>query len=190
MAQTTSPKWGPIKKKLGEFNHAELLDLIKDLYDYSADNKAFLTARFAEGGETAALEEYRQRIITQFFPKRRAMFPKPDLREARRAIREYRKATSDLAGTLDLMLTYVEAGTRFTNEYGDLWEAFYVSMETMLEEFSKLIQTPAAAGLYGEFRDRLLKLEAESRDTGWGYHDSISFEVNALEKALAPPPRS
>jgi hypothetical protein len=189
MPQKTAPKWAPIKKRLGEFSDVGLLALIKDLYDYSADNKAFLAARFAKGGEAAALEEYRQRIITQFFPKRRAMFPKPDLQEARRAIREYRKATSDITGTLDLMLTYVEAGTRFTNEYGDLWEAFYISMETMLEEFSKLIQTPAAAGLYGEFRDRLLKLEAESRDIGWGYHDSIAFEVNALEKALAPSAR-
>ena len=189
MPQQTAPRWGPIKKKLGEFNHAGLLALIKDLYDYSADNKAFLAARFAEESDNAALEEYRQRIITQFFPNPRAMFPKPDLKEARRAIREYRKATSDITGTLDLMLTYVEAGTRFTNEYGDLWEAFYVSMESVLEEFSKLIQTPAAAGLYGEFRDRLLKLEAETRDIGWGYHDSISYEVKALEKALAPPPR-
>jgi hypothetical protein len=87
------------------------------------------------------------------------------------------------------MLTYVEAGTRFTNEYGDLWEAFYDSMESMLQEFVKLVQTPAAAGLYGEFRDRLLKLEAETCGIGWGYHDSISYEVEALEKALAPPPR-
>jgi hypothetical protein len=59
MPQQTAPKWGLIKKKLGEFSHADLLALIKDLYDYSADNKAFLAARFSEGNDNAALEEYR-----------------------------------------------------------------------------------------------------------------------------------
>ena len=29
------------------------------------------------------------------------------------------KATFDLAGTVDLMLTYVESGTDFTNQFGD-----------------------------------------------------------------------
>jgi len=30
----------------------------------------------------------------------------------------YRKATGNLAGTLDLMLTYVENGTEFTRQFG------------------------------------------------------------------------
>src|SRR5689334_11242652 len=92
--------------------------------EQSADNKLFLATRLSPeviGAE--ALEPYRKRIIVQFFPPRG--FGKLNLREARQAIRDYRKATSDLAGTLELMMTYVENGTAFTREYGDISEGFY-----------------------------------------------------------------
>ena len=184
MTKPTTPKWGPIKKQLSEFSQAGLLALIKDLYDYSPENRAFLAARFAAGGnETAALEEYRERIIKQFFPTR-GSYRDPKLREARQAIREYRKATADVAGTIDLMLTYVEAGTRFTNEYGDLWEAFYTSLESVLDDVVGLLNGPEGAGLYPQFRERLLTLKTKTQDSGWGYHDYVAAEVDELEERL------
>jgi hypothetical protein len=77
-----------------------------------------LSARFlAEGVPDSILTKYHKRIVEQFLPKRGE--GKLDLRSARRTIRDYRKATSDLAGTVDLMLTYVESGTEFTNRFGD-----------------------------------------------------------------------
>ena len=96
----------------------DLIALLKDLFDHSIESRAFLSARFlADGVPDAILDKYRKRIVEQFFPKRGD--GKLDLRSARRAIRDYRKATSDLAGTVDLMLTYVESGTEFTNQFGD-----------------------------------------------------------------------
>ena len=46
--------------------------------------------------------------MEQFLPKRGE--GKLDLRAARRTIRDYCKATFDLAGMVDLMLTYVKSG--------------------------------------------------------------------------------
>ncbi len=37
------------------------------------------------------------------------------------------------------MLTHVENGSRFTNEYGDIEESFYNSMEAVLNEAAKLV---------------------------------------------------
>lgn len=69
-----------------------------------ADNRDFLEARCqAEDGGGAALEKYRRKIIEQFFP--RYGIGKLKLGEARKAIRDYRKATGNLAGTLELMLS-------------------------------------------------------------------------------------
>jgi hypothetical protein len=39
-----------------------------------------------------------------------------------------------LARTIDLMLTYVENGTQFTREFGDINEAYYNSLESVLHE--------------------------------------------------------
>jgi hypothetical protein len=41
-----------------------------------------------------------------------------------RAIRDYRKATGNLHGTVELLMTYVENGAEFTSDYGDMDEGF------------------------------------------------------------------
>jgi hypothetical protein len=118
MRGPTSVKWLQIKPVLASLDKPELIALLKDLFDHSLESRAFLSARFlAEGVPNAILDRYRKRIVEQFFPKRGD--GKLDLRSARRAICDYRKATSDLAGTVDLMLIYVESGTEFTNQFGD-----------------------------------------------------------------------
>ena len=78
---------------------------------------------------------YRQEILSCFFGKRGISDDLPRLRDARRLIREYQKATSDISGTLDLMLHYVETGTEFTNTYGDINEPFYNSLVSVLQDF-------------------------------------------------------
>ena len=93
------------------------LGIPKELHDASPTNRDFLAARFltdkVSSGTRSPVEAFRHRI--------RAVFNiddnKLDLAGGRKTIREYLKATGDLAGTVDLMLTYVEAGTEFTNEF-------------------------------------------------------------------------
>ena len=122
----------------------ELVALLKALFDHSIESRAFLSARFlADGVPDAILNKYRKRIVDQFFPGRGD--GKPDLRSARRTIRDYRKATSDLVGTVDLMLTYVESGTEFTNQFGDISESFYNSLESVLDEVAVPSAWPACS---------------------------------------------
>lgn len=180
MVEKDSSKWSPVKKKLASMSKTELVDLVKDLFDYSAENRSFLTARF--GSAEAALETYRKRVVDPFYPKRG--FGKLNFVDARRAIREYRKASEDLTGTLDLMLTYVESGTRFTNEFGDIDERFYDSLESVLNEAIKLFKTPKGKETYPLFRKRLLKLAEEAEDIGWGYGDCVMEGVEELDEHL------
>jgi len=48
-----------------------------------------------------------------------------DLARGRKAISDYKKATNDPIGTLDLMVYYVECGTQFAVEYGYGDEEFF-----------------------------------------------------------------
>ena len=174
-------KWAEIEEELNELGKPALLRLLKELYDASAGNQAFFAARFLQQGVTAEMREpYRQRIIHQFFPKRG--FGKLDLRLARQAISDYRRATSDMVGTVDLMLTYVEQGTRFTNEYGDIEESFYNSLESVLGEAAKLAQSHPE--LYSQFQNRFEGLVRATRGIGWGYHDGVSEIVEELEMSI------
>lgn len=113
--------------------------LVKDLYDASPGTRDFLHARVRdEAGDGTAVERYRRVIVEQFFPSRG--FGKLKLAEVCKAIRDYRKATGNLAGTIDLMLTYVENGTQFTREFGDINEAYYNSLESVLHEMTQLLR--------------------------------------------------
>ncbi len=119
--------------------------------------------------------------MEQFFPARG--FGKLKLGEARKAIRDYCKATGDLPGTAELLMTYAENGARFTHEYGDIDERFYDSMESALDELAALLRGEAR-GLYPQFRSRLAKVERITDGIGWGFHDFVGDVVGQLEEEL------
>jgi hypothetical protein len=156
--------------------------LIKDLHDASPENRDFLRARFdAENAGGDALEKYRRKIVEQFFPKRG--FGKLKLAEARKAIRDYRKATGSVVGTIDLLLTYVENGTEFTQQFGDINEAYYHSLESAAAEMSRLLVVEGKA-TYARFCERISRVESLANHIGWGYGDYIRDWAETLDNEL------
>ena len=121
---------------------------------------------------------YRKRSVHEFYPPRGMGNPK--LHVARRAVADYRKAIGNMVGALDLMLTYVETGTRFTNDYGDLWQSFYSSMESMLDSIADLLfKRPE---LYNEVdvAQRLWRLQRNAAGIGWGYGDYVNQQIDKI----------
>lgn len=174
-------KWSNVERQVALLEKPQLIQLVKELFEASADNQAFFALRFlGQDAREEILEPYRKRIVNQFFPKRG--FGKLGLREARQAIRDYRRATSDEVGILELMLVYVENGTRFTNEYGDIEESFYSSMESVLSDAAKLVSSHF--DLYSQFRDRFIDLRHAAYDIGWGYGDAVHEIVDELESRM------
>ncbi len=162
--------WSAVRQRISTWDQALLVTLVKDLYDASASNKDFINARcHVEGSNGNILESYRHKIVKQFFPKRGE--PKLKLAEARKAIHDYRKATGNIAGTAELMMTYVENGAQFTAEYGDIDERFYNSIESVLSELAALLRSDR--DLYLSFQVRLAVVKHLTRDIGWGFHDFI-----------------
>jgi hypothetical protein len=174
--------WSAVRQQLATWDKPALLALVKDLYEAAAENRDFIHARSKAGewgGE--ALEKYRGKIVEQFFPARG--FGKLKLGEARKAIRDYRKATGNLPGTAELLMTYVENGARFTHEFGDIDERFYSSLESVLEELAALLRGEAR-GMYPQFSDRLARVEQMTDGIGWGFHDFVGDVVGQLEEEL------
>ena len=99
MSEKKSTGWQNIRRQLDDWSKPALVALVKDLHDASPDNRDFLLARFqAEENASVALEKYRHKIVEQFFPARGD--GKLKLAEARKAIRDYRRATGNLTGRL------------------------------------------------------------------------------------------
>ena len=184
--KTTTKKsggWSAIRPPLATWEKPALLALIKELYDAAAGNRDLLHASLLAGtNDDELLEKYRRKIVEQFFPARGV--GKLRLGEARKAIRDYRKATGNIAGTAELLMAYVENGARFTREYGDIDERFYNSIESALAELATLLRGEAR-GLYAQFAQRLATVEQMSDGIGWGFHDSIAAVVGSLEDELS-----
>ena len=179
--------WREIKTELEKLPEEKLIKLLQGLHSLSPQNKAWLQAQlFPMGQDTEYLEKCRTRIIKAVYDPKRTFPDMPRFRDAKKVITEYKKATKDLRGTLDLMLTYVERGHAFTNDFGDIDEHFYNTLLNMFERFvTELKMSPARRELYALFRDRLMKMRATS-EIGWGYGDEIQGNVDELEHALKP----
>jgi hypothetical protein len=86
------------------------------------------------------------------------------------AIKKSAGTNSELA---DLMIFYVECGSQFTLDYGDMDEDFYCALEDIFEEILNLIKEDAGHNLLDIYKDRLLKIAQVTDGMGWGYGDQI-----------------
>ena len=182
-ASAKTPRWSAIRKSLKDWSNPAPLALVKDLYDASAENRHFLRARFeADSIGGPALETYRRKVVEQFFPKRGFGDPRPG--KARKVLRDDRKATGSIPGTIDLLLSCVENGAEFTAQFGDIEGPFCRCLESAAEEMK--------GPLPGEenapdriFRKRIVRLERYANKIGWGYGDYPRDFVVTLEDAFS-----
>jgi hypothetical protein len=128
------------------------------------------------------LAQYQERIKEDFFSNNEWGMPQtPNMLVASRPVEDYRQLTGDVFGTLDLMLTFVEMGTRFTNEYGDMDEPFYEGLELMLDDFRDLLLANPALYEEGDIAWRLTKLARAAGNLGWGYGDYVTDEIKKIQ---------
>lgn len=167
-----SSTWTQLKQALSDYEKPELLRLIQELYNLNADNKLFLTSRLIETDLDALAEPYRKAIQAEFNP--RGGFPRLNLRAARKAISDFKKACHDPAAIADLMIFYVEQGVICTNNYGDISEGFYASLESVYAEAIKLLMRTGGPEVIESFRPRLHRIVRNTSSIGWGFHDELS----------------
>lgn len=126
-----SSRWGNVKAQIEGCDRAGLVGIIRDLYEASATNRRFLHARFVSA--TSARDEYRRIVRDAVFPGPLSQRP-IRLRDATAAINEYKRSTGDLAGAVDLMLEFVEAGTEQAADLGYGNEAYFAALERKVNE--------------------------------------------------------
>ena len=167
--KTKKPSWSDIKKAIAGYDRLALVGLISDLYASSAQNKTFLHARFSTG--TDALKPFLKIIEDALYPD--VYKNKPiKIAMAKKAIRDYTKAAGEPEGILELMLFFVETGTEFTLNFGDIDEGFYLALERMYDKALHLVLTMDKETIE-EYYDRFEDLVTSTGNIGWGYHDAL-----------------
>ena len=89
------------------------------------------------------------------------------------AITDYKRSTGDLTGVVDLLLTFVEAGTEQAADLGYGDDAYFATLERKLSEAVSMLEAlPAEAR--AEAVARLVRLAQFQDKIGWGYGDFLA----------------
>jgi hypothetical protein len=165
------PSWSEIKTGLKALDEKEMVQIVRDLYHLSKENKVFLASRFGVGDQESLLRPYKAAIRRQFNPDRG--FPKLNLTAARKALTDFKKAGPRMEDVAELLVYYVEQGVACTLQYGDIHERFYSSLESAFDEAIDLISGSGVSSLIEKFRPRLQAIVSDTVNIGWGFHDHL-----------------
>jgi len=164
--------WNDIKKQIKEFSNDGLINLIKDLYEVSPTNKAFLQTRFGGSSPQATLEPYKKRIQSPLIWRGNTP-PSLKVSDARKAISEYKKATNDEEGTLELRLFYLDCLVKCFTDFGVDDEAYVNSIDTALSNFIDGLKKANSARLYKKFEKQFKSLTTRYDNWGCGVDDDL-----------------
>ena len=64
--QSKKPTWTDVKRSIKDIGNSGLIELVKDLYELSGENKNFLHARFISG--SFSLSKYKKIISDSLYP--------------------------------------------------------------------------------------------------------------------------
>ncbi len=128
---------------------------------------------FGKSDEVAA--KFKKKIKDEFFPARGDGHARAGV--VRGIIAAFKRVSASKRDLADLYIYHVEQGVKFTNEYGDINESFYNSIESSFEYAMKLIKKEK---LLEEFQQRCAKIVGDSEDTGWGFGEFLADEYYSV----------
>ncbi len=165
-----------LRKKLNGLEKDELVFLLLDVADLRKENLEWLLLKLdGASGEEEAITYFKGKIRACIFND-----ATPNLKEARKLISNFKKISKDEKHVIELMIFYVETGTRLGEKYGDLYEAFYTSMENMFYEIIGLLNEPRNTSLKGQVEPRLNWI-VEHAAEGWGHKDTLEEYIDELQ---------
>ena len=174
-----APAWDKAAEGLRSLPHARLVALIGELYSASQSNRSLVYAKLgslAASTDQARLSECKEKLSAFVAPHHDDPF---QLGGALEVIDHYETATSDRAGTIELLIHCLECGSLAIEAYGDLFSEFY---DTMIEVAQRCSDELAAeVGSHEPLLPRIEAILAAASRTGWGYEDALHGAFEQLD---------
>ncbi len=126
-----APSWSDVKANLTDFDRADLIGLVQDLYAANKDNQTFLHARFALGDDV--LKPYKATIERWLWPD---VFKNQDtsVAKAKKAIADYKKAVDQPEGLAELAVFFCERAAGFSSDVGLQDEGYFDALVRMFAQ--------------------------------------------------------
>ncbi|WP_374681398.1 hypothetical protein [Accumulibacter sp.] len=158
------PTWSDVKAALKDFDRADLLGLIEDLYAARKDNQTFMHTRFGLGSD--ALKPYKTIIDRWLWPD---VFSNQSysVANAQKPLADYQRVVGDPEGLAELMIFYCRHAVGFSTEVGVADQEYFDALVRMFEQALTTVMTlPEAKREH--FLVELGEIRATGRNLGWG----------------------
>ncbi|OOQ59731.1 DUF6155 family protein [Mucilaginibacter pedocola] len=156
-----------VKRELTNLDKKALVEILADLYKKNKQVQEYLGLYIKPEDEAGLLERYSAKVRESFYPKRGYTY---SLKAGKDAIADFKKLGTSAESLISLMLLYVETGVEFTNDFGDINEAFYNSLASTFKNALKLARTE---GILESFEKRAAHILQQSQNIGWGFEYDV-----------------
>ena len=169
-----SNSWHEIEKKISKFKKKQLIELINNLYDLSAENQLFFRTYFSNQDDL--LKPYKKIIQESMHPFLEENEPL-NIKAAQDAVSNYILATNDLLGKFDLLCFFIECGTNFISTYDYPDDDYFETVFDAFEDAVNIaIESPEKEQI--QFQKRLYELIKSASYTGYGFQDELKILYN------------
>ncbi len=158
-----------LKKHLQSLTPEQIIELLLDIYDNSKPAKEYFEY-YLSPNEKEQFVKAKAIIVNEFYPKSKSADPKTRFSVAKKAISDFKALhpSQELLG--DLMVTLAENASKFTFNYGDMWEQYYTSTVTNFEIALKFLKQNS---LLDNFKLRCLDCLKYAEPCGYGFPDEM-----------------
>lgn len=155
-----------LRKYLKQKTDKELIDEIVELFKVNRQVQEIYSIKVNPDKEELLLEEYKNKIIQQFFPD----WGKDVLnyKVLKQLVSDFEKVAVKKISVIELLLYYVESGVEFTNSYGDIDAKFYNNIARIYE---KALKTIVKNNYEKKYYMQCLAIMKDSEHIGWGFGD-------------------
>ncbi len=156
------PTWDNLRRGL---DAADLPGILREIYQRVPEARALIATRLspAGAGDKAPPQNgqaaYPRRHLPGVRPRDGAAQGMPDIARARRAVRDYRARSRDLAGTVDLLLTFVDEGTRALGLIGSPPASLFDALHAAADDIRDALRSVPRDRRPAAWVDRLRAIE-------------------------------
>lgn len=187
VSQKQSAKKQPgIKNLIKHLEQDELVEIIVELSKISKNNEQFLRL-FIQGSDNENKEkivkEVKPKLYSIFFGRGGMPYERINLKAARDIISQHARVLKEFPeAVIELKLYYVELGVEVMSDWGDMYDAFYDSIGSMLASLCKDLFNNHK--FYEDFSEPLSSLISKTKGVGWGFHEFVCDTIYDLQERL------
>ncbi|WP_205694145.1 MULTISPECIES: DUF6155 family protein [unclassified Clostridium] len=162
-------KINDLKSYLKDKSNDGLIKEIIELTKQFPEVKQYYGVKLNPASETEVFEKYKKIIENEFFPDRG--LGKMRYSNVNKAISDFKKISNNTQLIAELMLYYAEVGVEFTNEFGDIDERFYNTIE---RAYNNALEYIFKNDLQEKFKNKADEIKLNTGCIGWGFNENMN----------------